>query len=400
MKYILVVGDGMADHPHPDLNQQTPLQAARIPHMNYLAQKGLTGMTQTLLEGFPLGSDVANLSVLGYDPQTYFTGRAPLEAANIGVDLGPKDIAFRCNLVTVKNQKMVDYSAGHISTEEAKPLIKMLNQKLGSDKLKFYLGTSYRHLLVWKNGPLKAKCTPPHDISGQSIESFWPKGGGHAEIRQLMEDSQLLLMGHEVNRDRRAEGKPAASMIWLWGQGTKPTMPTLTEKYQITGSVISAVDLVKGLGRYAGLSVIKVPGATGYLDTNYKGKAEAALKALKDQDFVFVHVEAPDECGHNGDVKGKIQAIEDLDAKVIGPILEGLQGQEFRLLLLPDHPTPLDVCTHTNEPVPFILYHSANERESGVDHYNEVSAKKTSLVIEHAWQLMDLLIKGKDPDRN
>lgn len=393
MKYVIIVGDGMADHPHPDLNQQTPLQAAHTPNMSHMAQKGVVGMTKTLLEGFPLGSDVANLSVLGYDPRTYFTGRAPLEAANIGVELGSKDIAFRCNLVTIKNNKMADYAAGHISTEEAKPLIKMLNQKLGSDKLKFYLGTSYRHLLVWKNGPLKAKCTPPHDITGQEIEAFLPKGSGQAEVRQLMQDSQLLLMGHEVNRDRRAEGKAPATMIWLWGQGTKPALPTLTEKYHLTGSVISAVDLVKGLGRYAGLSVVKVPGATGYLDTNYSGKAEAALKALKDQDFVFVHVEAPDECGHNGDVQGKIKAIEDLDCKVVGPILQGLEGRAFRLLLLPDHPTPLDVRTHTNEPVPFILYQAPHERDSGVMHYDEPSARKTNMVVEHAWELMEMLIK-------
>lgn len=399
MKYVLIVGDGMADHPNPDLNNQTPLQAANIPTMDKLAQKGVTGLAHTLVDGLPFGSDVANLAVLGYDPNKYFSGRAPLEAANIGVELGPKDIAFRCNLVNVKNNIMDDYSAGHITTEDAKPLIKMLNQKLGSDKIRFYLGTSYRHLVVWKNGPIKAKCTPPHDISGKEITEYLPKGSGHKELVQLMEDSQLLLMGHEVNRERRAEGKKTASMIWLWGQGTKPEMPTITEKYNIQGSVISAVDLVKGIGLYAGLSVVKVPGATGYLDTNYTGKAEAALKALKNQDFVFVHVEAPDECGHNGDVKGKVQAIEDLDEKIVKPICQGLEDRDYRMMVMPDHPTPLDVMTHTNEPVPFIVYDSVNERDSGVSGYSEEQGRQANINVEHGWHLMDLLMTGRMPDQ-
>ncbi|MCD4814346.1 cofactor-independent phosphoglycerate mutase [bacterium] len=401
MKYILLVGDGMADHPHPDLGGKTPLQAAKTPNMDFLAQKGTLGTTHTLVDGYPLGSDVANLVLMGYDPRKYFSGRAPLEAANIGVDLGPKDVAFRCNLVNIKKNIMEDFSSGHISTEDAKPLIKMLGQKLGSDKIKFYLGTSYRHLLVWRSGPLKINCTPPHDISGKEITEHMPKGTGQKDVSRLMEDSRFLLEGHEVNRERRHDGKPPANMIWLWGQGTKPNMPTMTDKYHLTGGVISAVDLIKGIGLYAGLEVIKVSGVTGYLDTNYVGKAEAALKVLKKHDFVFVHVEAPDECGHNGDVQGKVKAIEDFDVKVIGTILKGLEGrQDYKVMVMPDHPTPLDVRTHTNESVPFIIYQPGREITHGQNGYDEEQAKATGLHIEEGWHLMDIFITGKWPENS
>jgi len=397
MKYIVLVGDGMADHPHPELNQQTPLQVAKTPHMDFLARNGKFGTAHTLVEGYPLGSDVANLAVMGYDPHEYYSGRAPLEAANIGVDLGPKDVAFRCNLVSIKNNTMFDFSSGHILTEDAKPLIKMLGQKLGNDKIKFYLGTSYRHLLVWRGGPLKARCTPPHDISGKEISDFMPKGAGHKDLIRLMEDSRLLLDGHEVNRERRREGHPPANMIWLWGQGTKPQMPTLTDRYHLTGGVISAVDLIKGIGLYAGLFIVNVSGVTGYLDTNYVGKAEAALKVLQKHDFVFVHVEAPDECGHNGDVFGKVQAIEDFDEKVVGTILKGLEGRnDFKIMILPDHPTPLDVRTHTNEAVPFLIYQPGGSA-SGAAGYNEEAARASGLHIEEAWRLMEIFITGEWP---
>ncbi len=404
MKYILLVGDGMSDHPHPALDQRTPLQAARTPNLDFLAKHGILGTAHTLVPGYPLGSDVANLAVIGYDPKKYYSGRAPLEAANIGVDLGPKDVAFRCNLVYVKNNVMEDYSSGHLPTTEAEPLIKMMGQKLGNKKISFYLGNSYRHLMVWQGGPLQVQCTPPHDISGREISAYWPKGSGHKELIRLMEDSRLLLEGHEVNRERRRSGLAPANMIWLWGQGNKPKMPTLTERFNITGSVISAVDLIKGLGIYAGLSPIKVPGVTGYLDTNYLGKAEAALKVLKKQDLVFVHVEAPDECGHNGDVAGKVKAIEDFDEKVVGIILKGLEGRkDYRILVMPDHPTPLDVRTHVDEPVPFIIYQPEAEPEKSPalkispDGYNEEQARATGLHIEEAWRLMEILITGNWP---
>ena len=399
MKYVLLVGDGMADHPHPNLGQRTPLQAAKTPNLDFFAQRGIFGTVHTLVPGYPLGSDVANLVLMGYDPKLYYSGRSPLEAANIGVDLGPKDVAFRCNLVSVRNGVMQDFSAGHIPTEDAKPLIKLLDQKFGTEKIKFYVGTSYRHLVVWRGGPLQARCTPPHDISGQDIAGHLPKGPGHREVVQLMQDSQLLLEGHEINRERRREGKPPANMAWLWGQGMKPKMPTLTERYQLTGSVISAVDLVKGIGIYAGLSVVNVPGATGYLDTNYVGKAEAALKVLKKHDFVFVHVEAPDECGHNGDEKGKVQAIEDFDEKVVGVIRKGLEGvRDYRLLVLPDHPTPLDVRTHVDEPVPFLIYQPGGEPAPGITGYDEFQAKVSGVHLEEGWRLMDYFITGQKPE--
>ncbi len=398
MKFILLVGDGMADHPHPALGDRTPLQAASTPNLDFLAAHGILGTAHTLLPGFPLGSDVANLSVLGYDPTRYYSGRAPLEAANIGVELAPSDVAFRANLVTILDGKMSDYSSGHITTEEAKPLIKLLGQKLGDKKVSFYLGTSYRHLVVWRSGPLDARCTPPHDISGREIAGSMPQGPRHKEIIRLMEDSKFLLEGHEVNRERRREGKPPANMIWLWGQGKKPSMPTFADRYRLGGAVISAVDLVKGIGIYAGLQVIQVPGATGYLDTNYVGKAEAALKSLKKQDFVFVHVEAPDEAGHNGDVAGKVRAIEDFDRLVVGTILQGLQGREdFRILVLPDHPTPLDMRTHADEPVPFILYQPGG-RANGAAAYSEAEAKARGYHVEAGWRLMDYLILGRTPE--
>jgi 2,3-bisphosphoglycerate-independent phosphoglycerate mutase len=398
MKYILLVGDGMSDHPQPALGNKTPLQVAKTPNMDFLAQHGLVGTAQTLVPGLPLGSDVANLAVLGYDPRQYYSGRAPLEAANIGVELSPSDVAFRLNLVTIKDNVMADYASGHITTEDAKPLIKMLGDKLGDKKVAFYLGTSYRHLVVWRSGPVDARCTPPHDISGKPITDFMPQGPRHAEVARLMEDSRFLLEGHEVNRERRREGKPPANMAWLWGQGKKPQMPTMTERFQITGGVISAVDLVKGIGIYAGLTVVPVQGATGYLDTNYVGKAEAALKVLKKNDFVFVHVEAPDEAGHNGDAAGKIQAIEDFDAKVVGTILTGLEGRrDFRLLVMPDHPTPLDTRTHVDEPVPFICYQPDGE-SNGAQAYDEEQARATGKHVAEAWKLMDCLIKGEWPE--
>ena len=398
MKYILLVGDGMADHPHPGLGGKTPLQAAHTPNMDRLAQHGTVGTAHTLVQGYPLGSDVANLSLLGYDPVAYYSGRAPLEAANIGVDLAPADVAFRLNLVSVKDGIMADYSSGHIPTEDAKPLIKMLGERLGTKKISFHLGTSYRHLLVWRSGPLEARCTPPHDFSDRPVADHLPRGPRHKELIQVMEDSRLLLEGHEVNRERRRDNQPPANMIWLWGQGKKPEMPTLTHKYQLTGAVISAVDLVKGIGIYAGLQVVNVPGATGYLDTNYVGKAEAALKVLKKHDFVFVHVEAPDETGHNGDVAGKVQAIEDFDAKVVGTILAGLEGRDdYRVLVLPDHPTPLDVRTHVDEPVPFVLYQPGRP-PSGLAGYDEAQARATGRHVEQGWRLMDVLIRDVWPE--
>jgi 2,3-bisphosphoglycerate-independent phosphoglycerate mutase len=394
MKYILLLGDGMADLPLDELGGKTPLQAARTPNMDRLARGGEIGLVQTIPEGFMAGSDVANLSVLGYDPSKYFTGRAPLEAASMGIDLDASDVAFRCNLVTLENSAMADFSAGHISTQEASELIQEVSKRLSNDDISFYPGVSYRHLMVWKNGNDGAQCTPPHDISGMPIAEYLPSRAGSVLLKDLMLRSQNLLPRHPVNKERVRKGKKPANSIWLWGQGRRPSMPTFQEKYGLTGSVIAAVDLVKGIGIYAGLSSIEVPGATGFFDTNYRGKAQAALEALEEKDFVYLHVEAPDEAGHIGDIKEKIRAIEEFDGKVVGTVLDGLQGLDaFRVLLLPDHPTPISTRTHSSEMCPFVIFDSRQVRESD-QVYDESIAGQSGRVIKTGHEIMDRLIKG------
>jgi len=315
MKYIVLLGDGMADYPLPELQGKTPLQAAHTPHMNRIAAEGTLGLIDTIPAGFTPGSDVANLSVLGYDPTVYHTGRAPLEAASMEVDLAPDDVAFRCNLVTFGSAAgettMEDFTSGHISSGEARRIVDGFNTQLGSPVIKFYPGVGYRHLMVYKGGPVSLETTPPHDITGQPIESWLPKGDGSEEIRRLMERSRAILKDHPVNRERAEKGRKTSDSIWLWGEGRAPAMEPMTTRYGISGGIISAVDLLRGIGIYAGLEVLPVEGATGYTDTNYRGKAERALAYLKDSDFVFLHVEAPDEMGHEGNIEGKIQAIED-----------------------------------------------------------------------------------------
>lgn len=405
MKYIILLGDGMADRPRKDLGGKTCLQAARTPNLDQLATLGQVGMVHTVPEGYAPGSDVANLSVLGYDPRAYYTGRSPLEAASIGVQLGPSDVAFRCNLVTLKmaggassgrrKAVMEDFSAGHISTQEARSLIEEIDSKLGSEHIRFYPGVSYRHLMVWKGGKDRLECTPPHDIQDKDIQDYLPRGEGDEVINELMEGSYDLLLNHPVNRARLEIGKRSANSIWLWGQGKRPSMPTFREKYGIEGAVISAVDLTKGLGVYAGFEVINVPGATGWLDTNYVGKAEHALFALKSKDIVYLHVEAPDEAGHTGDLKNKIRAIEDFDEFVVGNVMHGMkQFDEYRILALPDHPTPLEIRTHSAEPVPFALYDSRNERKGGPVTYDErIADRKDALVFKEGYKLMDHFLK-------
>ncbi|NTW60021.1 MAG: cofactor-independent phosphoglycerate mutase [Nitrospirae bacterium] len=406
MKYIILLGDGMADRPCADLGGKTCLQAARTPNLDQLATLGQVGMVHTVPDGYAPGSDVANLSVLGYDPRKYYTGRSPLEAASIGVALGPDDVAFRCNLVTLKlsgggtasarrKALMEDFSAGHISTQEARTLIEEIDRALGSAHIRFYPGVSYRHLMVWKGGRDRLECTPPHDIQDKDIQDYLPRGEGDDIINELMTASFDLLTNHPVNKARLENGKRAANSIWLWGQGKRPSMPTFREKYGIEGAVISAVDLTKGLGVYAGFEVINVPGATGWLDTNYVGKAEHALFALKTKDFVYLHVEAPDEAGHTGDVKNKIRAIEDFDEFIVGNIMHGMkQFDEYRILALPDHPTPLEIRTHSAEPVPFVLYDSRNERKGGPVTYDErIADRKEALVFRDGYKLMDHFLK-------
>jgi 2,3-bisphosphoglycerate-independent phosphoglycerate mutase len=402
MKYIILLGDGMADRPHPQLGGKTCLQAAKTPNLDQLATLGRVGMVHTIPEGFPPGSDVANLTVMGYDPRKYYTGRSPLEAASIGVDLAQDDIAFRCNLVTLRvtgratrRAVMEDFSSGHISTEEARLLIEEIDAKLGSEHIRFYPGVSYRHLMVWKGGHDALECTPPHDIQDKEIQDYLPRGAGDATIIDLMESSMDILTSHPVNRKRIDSGKRPANSIWLWGQGRRPSMPTFRDKYGIEGAMISAVDLTKGIGLYAGFEVVNVPGATGWLDTNYVGKAEHALWALKTKDFVYVHVEAPDEAGHSGELKNKLKAIEDFDEFIVGNIMHGMkQFDEYRIMVLPDHPTPLELRTHSNEPVPFILYDSTKERTGEAVRYDEtVAERKDALIFKEGFKLMDYFLK-------
>ncbi len=402
MKYIVIIGDGMADRPVKELDGMTPLQKASTPNMAKLASEGIPGSVRTIPKGMHPGSDVANLSVLGYDPLKYYSGRAPLEAASIGVQLGADDVAFRCNLVTLKFDQrgeraiMEDYSSSHITTKEATVLIKILNEDLGSDDIKFYRGVSYRHLMVWSNGSTEVECVPPHDILGKDIIDYLPVGKGEDLLRTMMIDSVSSLGSHAVNKKRIKKGKNPGNSIWLWGQGKKPEMPTFKEKYSVDGALVSAVDLTKGLGIYAGFEILKVPGMTGYIDTNYKGKAEAALKALERLDFVYLHVEAPDEAGHSGNCMEKIKAIEDFDALVVGTVLEGIKAfDEYKILLLPDHPTPVELRTHTDDPVPFVILDSRKiQKNEGARFTEDILKKEDILIFEEGYKLMDYFIQG------
>ena len=398
MKYIVLVGDGMADYPIQELDGRTPLEVARTPNMDFIAKNGKLGRVKTIPEKATPGSDVANISIFGYDPQKYYTGRGPLEAANLGIDLEEDDVAFRCNLIAASGDILTDYSAGHISSKEAAILIKFLDQRLGTERIKFYPGVSYRHLMLAKKGTQDRledlACKPPHDITGQSISTNLPKGEASEILIKLMEDSRSILEKHEINQVRVDLKENPANMIWLWGQGKKPAMPNFQEKYGLRGSVISAVDLIKGLGRILGLEVINVPGATGYYDTDYEGKAKAALKSLEKQDFVFVHVEAPDEAGHNGDLREKITAIERFDQLVVGTILNAFKRKKnFRILVLPDHATPISVKTHTPEPVLFGIFGKGISAGT-FSKYCEKDAQNSDIYFEKGYELMDYFIKA------
>jgi len=402
MKYVVIVPDGMADRPLKELDGKTPLMVAFKPNMDRLASEGLVGVVRTIPEGLYPGSDVANLSILGYDPRKYYTGRAPLEAASIGIDLGETDVAYRCNLVTLHFNKdrtravMDDYSAGHISTEEARELIKALNEELADDFVSFYPGVSYRHLMLWRNGIEECECTPPHDITGKDITDYLPTGRADEILKNLMIRSVPILETHSVNRARISRGLKPANSIWLWGQGKRPMMPTLKEKYGIRGALISAVDLTKGIGIYAGMKIINVPGATGYIDTNYIGKAEYGVTSLREFDLVYIHIEAPDETSHEGSIEKKIKAIEDIDALVIGTVLRMLKSyDQYRILILPDHATPISVRTHVDDPVPFILFDSTKRNKNEIIYDERIVEAKDILRIEEGHRLLDLLIKGE-----
>jgi 2,3-bisphosphoglycerate-independent phosphoglycerate mutase len=392
-KYVVLIGDGMADRPLPQLKGKTPLEAAKIPNMNWIARNGICGFVRTVPKGVKPGSDVANLSVLGYDPRECYTGRGPLEALSRGIKLGKNDVAFRCNLVKIENGRMADYSAGHISTKEAKKTIELLQRELGNDKIRFYPGVSYRHLVIIDGGPNKVKCTPPHDITGRPISKYLPKGPGADTLNILMSDSYEILSSISgkacLTKPGAKRWRSQANMIWLWGQGKTPKM----KKFPLKGSVITAVDLLKGIGKAIGLKAVNVPGATGYLDTNYIGKAKYALASLKNGDFVFVHVESPDEAGHEGNIKHKIKAIQDFDKYVVGTVLKGLKRyKNYKLMVLPDHPTPISIKTHSGEPVPFAIY-SSMKKIKGADAYNEKSISRSKLRIEAGHKLMDFFIR-------
>jgi 2,3-bisphosphoglycerate-independent phosphoglycerate mutase len=366
MKYILLIGDGMGDIAIPSLGNRTPLEAAATPTMDRLARKSEMLLVRTVPDGYPPGSDVANLSLLGYEPELYYTGRAPLEAASLGVEIAADEIAFRCNLVHVDHPGdgrliMVDYSSGHITTEESRQLINALQAECGTDQLALYPGTSYRHLLVYR-GDLPAEFTtvPPHDHSDQNVADFFQSYQQVEAFGALLARAPKILSTHPVNQERSRQGKTTANCIWLWGEGKRPAMETLNARFGIRGGLISAVDLLKGLGVLSGLEVIEVPGATGYIDTNYEGKAQAAIEVLKNDDFVLVHVEAPDETGHQGLVPEKVQSIEDFDQRIVTPIVEEMErrGEPFRLVVTMDHYTPIHRRTHEDWPVPMFLYDS------------------------------------------
>ncbi len=399
MKYIIVLGDGMADEPIPSLGNKTPLEAANTPHMDYLAKKGNVGLVHTVPEGMSPGSDTANLSVIGYNPKEYYTGRSPLEALSIGIDMKDTDVSFRCNLVTLseeeynyKDRVMVDHSSSEISTEDARILLEALKVELEKEEYHFYSGTSYRHLLIWEHGSI-IELTPPHDILGRNIGSYLPKD---QMLYTMMEKSFDILKNHPINVARKKQGLNPANAAWFWGAGTRPSLKSFEQKTGKKGAMVSAVDLLKGIAVGAGMHNIKVEGANGGLHTNYHGKAQSAVNVLLNQgyDFVYVHVEAPDEMGHQGCVEDKIKAIEYIDENVIGYIIDELDcaKENYRMLVLPDHPTPIRVRTHTGEPVPYILYDSSKTLGTNKE-YSEKEARNNGIVCKQGYKLIDCLLE-------
>ena len=399
MKYLVILGDGMADLPIESLGNKTPLEYAVTPKMDELASKGEIGMVHTIPDGMKPGSDTANLSVLGYNPRQYYSGRSPLEALSIGVPMKDTDVALRCNIVTLSEEEdtyeertMVDHSASEISTEECAVLLEAVRKELETDIYKFYVGTSYRHCLIWANGKV-VDLVQPHDILGQKIGDKLPQDEA---LRTMMKKSYDILVNHPINIERKKKGLNPANSCWFWGAGTKPSLSPFEEKTHLKGAMISAVDLLKGIAVGSSMKVITVEGANGGLDTNYEGKAQAAIDVLtKDNyDFVYVHLEGPDEMGHQGSVEKKVKAIECLDARIIKPIVEGLEaaGEEFRLVVLPDHPTPISIRTHTSENVPYLLYDSRKEQQHDW-HYNEREASQTDNFIAEGHKLIEYLLE-------
>ncbi len=399
MKYLVLLCDGMADWDNEILGGSTPMKLAKKPNIDYCAKHGEVGLVKTVADGFKPGSDVANLTVMGYDPRLYYTGRSPLEAASIGVRMEENDIATRCNLVTLsegepyEEKTILDYCADDISSQESKILIEYIEENLSQEDLHFFFGVSYRHCLLYKNGlGDNFELTPPHDITGKKITEYLPK---NERFLDLMKKSYDLLKDHPVNVERVKKGLRPANSIWLWGSGKKSVMTPFKEKFGLSGAVISAVDLIKGIGVLTEMKVIEVQGATGYIDTNFDGKAQAAIRAFKDgTELIYLHVEAPDECGHRFEAQNKIRAIELIDEKVLAPVKEYLNGcgEDYKIMILPDHATPLEIKTHSSEPVPYVLYKKSAERESGVDSVNEESAKQTQIYVDEGSELMSRFI--------
>ena len=399
MKYVIVLADGMADEPLEQLGNRTPMEVARTPVMDVLAAKGMVGMVSTVPGGMKPGSDVANLSVMGYNPADCYSGRSPLEALSVGVAMESTDVIFRCNIVTVSEEEpyaqktILDHSSGEISTEDADVLMDAIREAFNNDEFSFFTGTSYRHITVWKNGEV-LDFEPPHDHLGQVIGQFLPE---NPKFRTMMEKSFDILNNHPLNLQRAAEGKNKANSLWFWGAGTKPALQNFKEKTGLSGTMISAVDLLKGIAVGAGMESVNVPGATGSLDTNYEGKAQAALDALlnKNRDFVYIHLEGPDEMGHQGELEHKVKAIEYIDEKILAAVKNGLDaaGEDYRILVLPDHPTPIRCRTHTADPVPFVLYDSTKTYDQGCA-FTEKGEKESGVVVEHGYELMQKLIGG------
>ena len=393
-KYAIIIPDGAADEPLEAFDGQTALEAAEIPNTDKISTLGRQGLVQTIPEGLEAGSDVAQMSLLGYDPRRYYTGRAPIEAVARNIKLSSNDWIFRCNLVTIADGKMIDHSAGHISTVEAGNLIEELNEQLGSDRIVFHVGVSYRHLLVIKTLDFDVQTYPPHDHIGKAVEKLLPRGKGADLLIDLMARSQRLFADHEINKVRVDLGENQVSSIWLWGQGKRAQLERFKNRFGIKGAAITAVDLVRGLAKLIGFDLIDVPGATGFIDTNYQGKASAAIKALDTYDVVFVHVEAPDEASHAGNAEMKKQAIELIDEHVVGPVFEALQKYEsWRILVMPDHPTPVRTCAHSPDPVPFAM---AGDNVSGILHapFGETNAARSGFRIENGFELMEYFLKS------
>lgn len=402
MKYLVVLCDGMADYPVEQLGGKTPLEYADTPNMDKLAKTATVGLIKTVADGLKPGSDVANLSVLGYDPNECYTGRSPLEAGSIGIDMKETDVSFRANLVTLSDEPeyadktILDYCADDISTADADVLVKFLAEKLDNEEFKLYSGVSYRHCLIWNNGTLDVGVlTPPHDITGKPIKEYVPVHKNAQKLYDLMKKSYELLKDHPLNLERIKNGLRPANSIWLWGEGVRANLVNFKEKFGVKASMISAVDLLKGIGKFSGMNVVEVEGATGYIDTNFEGKAQAAINEFKNgQDFVYIHVEAPDECGHRNEVENKPKAISIIDKIILGPVTEYLAetGEDFKVLVTPDHATPLSLKTHTNDPIPFFIYDS-RVKKNGVDTFNENTAKETGLFIETGHTLMNKFIE-------